>query len=139
MCVKSSLCFGSNNKYKKSDNGNSSGSELNFSSGNTDLSTSRYHADPAIIPTQNKSLCTSRNNNPWIITQSGIEIKLCKECKYFRPWAAFGQKELVTKYSKCQEHKHKKYAFQKEEKKKNQTRTVLIKVLFWIACHGIRH
>ena len=35
----------------------------------------------AIIPTQNKGLCTLCDVNVWIVTQTGLEIKWCKGCK----------------------------------------------------------
>ena len=70
----------------------------------------------AIIPTQNKGLCTLCDVNVWIVTQTGLEIKWCKGCKNFRPWAAFGDKGLATKCVRCRERQREKYALQKEEK-----------------------
>jgi len=72
----------------------------------------------AIIPTQNKGLCTLCDVNVWVVTQSGLEIKWCKGCKNFRPWAAFGDKGLATKCLRCRERQREKYALQKEEKEK---------------------
>jgi Zn-finger nucleic acid-binding protein len=72
----------------------------------------------AIIPTQNKGLCTLCDVNVWIVVQSGLEIKWCKGCKNFRPWAAFGDKGLATKCLRCRERQREKYAYQKEEKTK---------------------
>lgn len=75
----------------------------------------------AIIPTQNKGLCTLCDVNVWIVVQSGLEIKWCKGCKNFRPWASFGDKGLATKCLRCRERQREKYALQKEEKEKSRT------------------
>ncbi|KAL7539642.1 hypothetical protein ACHAXR_009465, partial [Thalassiosira sp. AJA248-18] len=72
----------------------------------------------ANIPTQNKGLCTICDVNVWIVTSTGLEIKWCKGCKNFRPWAAFGDKGLATKCVRCRERQREKYALQKEEKEK---------------------
>lgn len=72
----------------------------------------------AIIPTQNKGLCTLCDVNVWVVVASGLEIKWCKGCKNFRPWAAFGDKGLATKCLRCRERQREKYALQKEEKEK---------------------
>ena len=72
----------------------------------------------AIIPTQNKGLCTLCDVNVWVVSNSGLEIKWCKGCKNFRPWAAFGDKGLATKCLRCRERQREKYALQKEEKEK---------------------
>jgi len=76
----------------------------------------------AIIPTQNKGLCTMCDVNVWVVTQTGLEIKWCKGCKNFRPWAAFGDKGLATKCVRCRERQREKYAAQKEEKEKAKAR-----------------
>lgn len=72
----------------------------------------------AIIPTQNKGLCTLCDVNVWVVVSTGLEIKWCKGCKNFRPWAAFGDKGLATKCLRCRERQREKYALQKEEKEK---------------------
>lgn len=77
----------------------------------------------ANIPTQNKGLCTICDVNVWIVTSSGLEIKWCKGCKNFRPWAAFGDKGLATKCVRCRERQREKYALQKEEKDKKKVTT----------------
>ncbi|KAL3787038.1 hypothetical protein ACHAW5_004249 [Stephanodiscus triporus] len=77
----------------------------------------------ASIPTQNKGLCTICDVNVWIVTSSGLEIKWCKGCKNFRPWAAFGDKGLATKCVRCRERQREKYALQKEEKDKKKLAT----------------
>ena len=68
------------------------------------------------IPTQNKGLCTRCDVNVWVVVATGLEIKWCKGCKNFRPWAAFGEKGLATKCVRCRERQREKYALQKEEK-----------------------
>lgn len=70
----------------------------------------------AIIPVQNKGLCTQCDVNVWVVTANNLEIKWCKGCKNFRPWAAFGEKGLATKCVRCRERQREKYAAQKEEK-----------------------
>jgi len=72
----------------------------------------------AIIPTQNKGLCTLCDVNVWVVVTNGLEIKWCKGCKNFRPWAAFGDKGLATKCVRCRERQREKYALRKEEKEK---------------------
>ena len=74
----------------------------------------------AIIPTQNKGLCTSCDVNVWVVTNTGLEIKWCKGCKNFRPWAAFGDKGLATKCLRCRDRQREKYALQKEQKIKKK-------------------
>jgi hypothetical protein len=74
----------------------------------------------AIIPTQNKGLCTLCDVNVWVVVTTGTEIKWCKGCKNFRPWAAFGDKGLATKCLRCRERQREKYALQKEEKEKTR-------------------
>lgn len=85
-------------------------------------STSESMADKgfAIIPTQNKGLCTLCDVNVWIVVQSGLEIKWCKGCKNFRPWASFGDKGLATKCLRCRERQREKYALQKSEKERQR-------------------
>lgn len=77
--------------------------------------------DFAIIPTQNKGLCTNCDVNVWVVTNTLLEIKWCKGCKNFRPWAAFGEKGGATKCVRCRERQREKYALQKEEKEKSRT------------------
>lgn len=79
------------------------------------------NASFAIIPTQNKGLCTNCDVNVWVVASSGLEIKWCKGCKNFRPWAAFGDKGLATKCLRCRERQREKYALQKEEKDKQRS------------------
>jgi len=72
----------------------------------------------AIIPSQNKGLCTLCDVNVWIVVHSHLEIKWCKGCKNFRPWAAFGEKGLATKCVRCRERQREKYAMEKEKKER---------------------
>ena len=69
----------------------------------------------AIIPTQNKGLCTLCDVNVWVVVTTGLEIKWCKGCKNFRPWAAFGDKGSATKCVRCRDRQREKYAMQKDE------------------------
>jgi len=70
------------------------------------------------IPTQNKGLCTMCDIGVWVVTETGRQIKWCKGCKNFRPWAAFGDKGLATKCTKCRERQREKYAMLKDSKKR---------------------
>jgi hypothetical protein len=71
--------------------------------------------DSHIIPRQNKGLCTACDVTVWVFVESGLEIKWCKGCKNFRPWAAFGDKGLATKCVRCRDRQREKYALQKDE------------------------
>lgn len=82
----------------------------------------------AIIPSQNKGLCTLCDVNVWVVANTCLEIKWCKGCKNFRPWAAFGDKGLATKCLRCRERQREKYALQKEEKEKTRVVVVPIKI-----------
>lgn len=73
-----------------------------------------------IIPRQNKGLCTACDVTVWVVTESGLEIKWCKGCKNFRPWAAFGEKGLATKCMRCRHRQREKYALQKEDLKQKR-------------------
>jgi Zn-finger nucleic acid-binding protein len=75
----------------------------------------------ATIPSQNKGLCTLCDVNVWIVLQSGLEIKWCKGCKNFRPWASFGEKGLATKCMRCRERQREKYALEKEKKERSKS------------------
>jgi hypothetical protein len=68
-----------------------------------------------IIPRQNKGLCTACDVTVWVIAAEGLEIKWCKGCKNFRPWAAFGDKGSATKCVRCRDRQREKYAMQKDE------------------------
>ena len=111
MCGQACPC--STGAKKKGGNGasNAKGNKADGGRGNDG-------AMGAIIPTQNKGLCTLCDVNVWVVVNSGLEIKWCKGCKNFRPWAAFGDKGLATKCLRCRERQREKYALQKEEKEK---------------------
>jgi hypothetical protein len=68
-----------------------------------------------IIPHQNKGLCRGCDVTVWVVTSDGLEIKWCKGCKNFRPWAAFGDKGSATKCVRCRDCQREKYATQKDE------------------------
>jgi hypothetical protein len=68
-----------------------------------------------IIPRQNKGLCTACDVTVWVVVTDGLEIKWCKGCKNFRPWAAFGDKGSATKCVRCRDRQREKYAMQKDE------------------------
>ena len=68
-----------------------------------------------IIPRQNKGLCTACDVTVWVVMADGLEIKWCKGCKNFRPWAAFGDKGSATKCVRCRDRQREKYAAQKDE------------------------
>ena len=67
-----------------------------------------------IIPRQNKGVCTVCDVAVWLVRDhDNLEIKWCKGCKNFRPWAAFGDKGLATKCVRCRKRQKEKYATQK--------------------------
>jgi hypothetical protein len=68
-----------------------------------------------IIPRQNKGLCTACDVTVWMVVEDGLEIKWCKGCKNFRPWAAFGSKGTATKCVRCRDRQREKYAMQRDE------------------------
>eukprot|EP00522_Entomoneis_paludosa_P005234 CAMPEP_0172465842 /NCGR_PEP_ID=MMETSP1065-20121228/54638_1 /TAXON_ID=265537 /ORGANISM="Amphiprora paludosa, Strain CCMP125" /LENGTH=435 /DNA_ID=CAMNT_0013222491 /DNA_START=102 /DNA_END=1409 /DNA_ORIENTATION=+ len=70
--------------------------------------------DAPVIPTQNKGLCTLCDVNVWVVVESKLEIKWCKGCKNFKPWAAFGWKGSGTKCAPCRERLREMYARSKE-------------------------
>lgn len=69
-----------------------------------------------IIPRQNKGVCTACDVTVWVVTNAKqedgvpIEIKWCKGCKNFRPWASFGEKGMATKCVRCRNRQKEKYA-----------------------------
>jgi hypothetical protein len=125
MCGQACPCS-TGNKSKKAKNGKQCGGDGSLaprsSNGQDHHPSSQQAADKnsgyAIIPTQNKGLCTLCDVNVWVVVTTCLEIKWCKGCKNFRPWAAFGDKGLATKCLRCRERQREKYAYQKEEKEK---------------------
>lgn len=113
MCGSACPCSSGN---KKKANGSCGGKKDLRGANGQDISGDKNGY--AIIPTQNKGLCTLCDVNVWVVANSGLEIKWCKGCKNFRPWAAFGDKGLATKCLRCRERQREKYALQKEEKEK---------------------
>lgn len=97
-------------RSKKGANGNDLDQPRNIIGGN----------NYAIIPSQNKGLCTQCDVNVWVVTSNNLQIKWCKGCKNFRPWAAFGEKGLATKCLRCRDRQREKYAAQKDEKDKKK-------------------
>lgn len=116
MCGQACPCS-TGNKTKKSKKSGSDSSLAPRNSNGQDQVGDK-NSGYAIIPTQNKGLCTLCDVNVWVVVTSGLEIKWCKGCKNFRPWAAFGDKGLATKCLRCRERQREKYALQKEEKEK---------------------
>lgn len=120
MCGQACPCSTANKTKKCKKSGGSEGSVGPHSSAH-DLGDK--NSGYAIIPTQNKGLCTLCDVNVWVVVTSGLEIKWCKGCKNFRPWAAFGDKGLATKCLRCRDRQREKYALQKEEKEKTRSTT----------------
>ena len=128
MCGHACQCSVSNKNRKGGQKGGLSGNASVASGGGLDSSSAdaigaAIGSNPnayAVIPSQNKGLCTQCDVNVWIVAQNKLEIKWCKGCKNFRPWAAFGEKGLATKCMRCRERQREKYAKQKEEKDKNK-------------------
>lgn len=71
------------------------------------------------IPKQNKGVCTACDTVVWVITDSGIDIKWCKGCKNFRPWATFGDKGLATKCVRCRDKQREQYMKRVQKGAKN--------------------
>lgn len=117
MCGETRLCSSSNSNQSRETFSRSKQKMANNSRG---LQPDEPNDTVHIIPKQNKGLCTACDVAVWVIKENGVEIKWCKGCKNFRPWAAFGDKGLATKCLRCRERQREKYATQKEEKyKKN--------------------
>ncbi|KAG7352878.1 hypothetical protein IV203_008926 [Nitzschia inconspicua] len=74
-----------------------------------------------IIPRQNKGLCTACDVTVWVFVSENLEIKWCKGCKNFRPWAAFGDKGSATKCVRCRDRQREKYALQRDEMRCRRT------------------
>jgi hypothetical protein len=66
-------------------------------------------AGEAVIPTQNKGVCTVCDVKVWVVHEINLQIKWCKGCKNFRSWAAFGEKGHTTKCMPCRDYQAKRY------------------------------
>ena len=67
----------------------------------------------AVIPNQNKGVCTNCDVDIWVVNASGLQIKWCKGCKNFQSWASFGQKGYASKCIACRDRQKEKYAASK--------------------------
>ena len=110
----------SENSLLHSHNAHHHGGILSTRNGPGGSSSSGQSNNVPIIPTQNKGLCTNCDVNVWVVISNNLEIKWCKGCKNFRPWAAFGDKGLATKCVRCRDRQREKYAAQKEEKERSK-------------------
>jgi hypothetical protein len=108
MCGKLRLCSSSANVAGRA---KSAAAAVNTSPSDADDFNAMH-----IIPRQNKGVCTACDITVWVIIAMGqekLEIKWCKGCKNFRPWAAFGEKGLATKCVRCRDRQKEKYLWQK--------------------------
>jgi Zn-finger nucleic acid-binding protein len=124
MCGKLRICSAASllqsqkgRPSSKSHEGNSGGSSGDDSTDEKDDGTAH------IIPRQNKGLCTACDVTVWVVTSTGMEIKWCKGCKNFRPWAAFGDKGLATKCVRCRDRQREKYAAQNKTRSQRSNRS----------------
>mmetsp|Transcript_31288 Transcript_31288/g.75679 ORF Transcript_31288/g.75679 Transcript_31288/m.75679 type:complete len:705 (-) Transcript_31288:123-2237(-) len=83
--------------------------EIGSGSSGDDSTDEKDDGTAHIIPKQNKGLCTACDVTIWVMTSNGMEIKWCKGCKNFRPWAGFGEKGLATKCVRCRDRQREKY------------------------------
>lgn len=75
----------------------------------------------AVIPKQNKGICTSCDVKVWALVNSGLQVKWCKGCKNFCAWVAFGDKGSGCKCTACRKRMAVQYATQKGNKKAKKT------------------
>ena len=113
MCGKERLCSTGNTTSNEVKNG----ATINGSSSKKE----KLPTNTIIIPRQNKGLCTSCDVTVWIYHQGNFEIKWCKGCKNFKPWAAFGEKGSATKCVKCRQRQRDKYATLKNKSNNSST------------------
>ena len=73
--------------------------------------------DDAVIPNQNKGVCTACDTKVWVVKTTDMQVKWCKGCKNFQCWAAFGDKGWATKCCACRKRMADSYAAKKEQKK----------------------
>lgn len=113
MCGKLRVCSATSLVQSHKGRAKTDTSSRSNSSSSSDASTDEKEDGTAhIIPRQNKGLCTACDVSVWVVTATGMEIKWCKGCKNFRPWAAFGDKGVATKCVRCRERQREKYALQ---------------------------
>jgi hypothetical protein len=86
--------------------------EVGSGSSDNDSTDEKDDGTTHIIPRQNKGLCTACDVTVWVMASNGMEIKWCKGCKNFKPWAGFGTKGLATKCVRCRDRQREKYAAQ---------------------------
>jgi hypothetical protein len=72
-------------------------------------------ASPLACKSSKTTTTGKQQRQPSSHAYSNLEIKWCKGCKNFRPWAAFGEKGLATKCVRCRHRQREKYALQKNE------------------------
>ena len=113
MCGKERLCCTGNATSNEVKNGATTNGSL--------TKKDRLPTNTIIIPRQNKGLCTSCDVTVWVYHQGNFEIKWCKGCKNFKPWAAFGEKGSATKCVKCRQRQRDKYATLKNKSNNNAT------------------
>lgn len=73
--------------------------------------------DEAVIPNQNKGVCTACDTKVWVVKATAMQVKWCKGCKNFQCWASFGDKGWATKCCACRKRMADSYAAKKEQKK----------------------
>mgnify|MGYP003481477961 CR=1 FL=1 len=83
----------------------------------TDRKNSKKNGE-AVIPKQNKGVCTACDVKIWVVSGNDLQIKWCKGCKNFCAWAAFGEKGFGTKCMTCRKRSAERYAEQKEKEAK---------------------
>jgi hypothetical protein len=107
MCGKFRICSATTTYVNKGRHGNAAMLKAHMGGESEDTA--------HIIPRQNKGLCTACDVTVWILVSENLEIKWCKGCKNFRPWAAFGDKGSATKCVRCRDRQREKYALQRDE------------------------
>lgn len=111
-------CVRSTCSRMRSRKNNESGNKIQSPGGESTGAGDYQYDDFVTIPTQNKGLCTLCDISVWVVLESGCQIKWCKGCKNFRPWAGFGDKGLATKCVRCRDRQREKYALAKDAKRK---------------------
>jgi hypothetical protein len=113
MCGKLRICSNQAGRSARNTSTKAAANSISESSADNKLGNAMH-----IIPRQNKGVCTACDITVWVVMAAGqerLEIKWCKGCKNFRPWAAFGEKGLATKCVRCRDRQKEKYLWQKQE------------------------